>query len=182
MSSLTSAVVAVIEDPAGRVLLCQQSQGHRLWGLPGGKVRHGESPVRAVIRDVREETGTEVGIVDLIGLYHLTGVGADEDLPDVLVHVFRGRLDGEATLNAPGRICRLSWHEPDALPDRVTPTTLRAVTDAVAGRSGVLCDVHRVAEPEIPDADAREDAARDDVARDDAAREDADARKDGVAA
>jgi ADP-ribose pyrophosphatase YjhB (NUDIX family) len=152
MSSLTSAVAAVVEDPAGRVLLCQQSQGHRLWSLPGGKVRHGESPLHAVVRDVQEETGTTVEIVDLIGLYHLTGPGADDDLPDVLVHVFRGRLDGETTLNAPGRICRLSWHDPDAMPEPMTPTTRRAVSDAVAGRSGVLCDVHRIAEPEVPDA------------------------------
>jgi 8-oxo-dGTP diphosphatase len=152
MNSLTSVVAAVIEDPAGRVLLCQQSQGHRLWGLPGGKIRHGESPLHAVVRDIREETGTDIEIVDLIGLYHLSGPGADDELPDVLVHVFRGKLDGEATLNAPGRICRLSWHDPDSLPEPMTPTTRRALADAAAGRSGVLADVHRVAEPEIPDA------------------------------
>src|SRR5262245_9045859 len=52
MSLLTSAVAAVILDPAGRVLLCQQSQGHRLWGLPGGKIRNGESPLHAVVRDI----------------------------------------------------------------------------------------------------------------------------------
>lgn len=153
MDSLTSAVAAVIEDPAGRVLLCQQSQGHRLWSLPGGKIRHGESPLHAVVRDIREETGTDVEVVDLVGLYHLTGHGSDDELPDVLVHVFRGKLDGEATLNAPGRICRLSWHDPDTLPEPLTPTARQALADANAGRSGVLSDVHRVAEPEIPDAE-----------------------------
>ena len=65
MSFLTSAVAAVIVDPAGHVLLCQQSQGHRLWGLPGGRIRHGESPVHAAIRDIREETGVDIDIIDL---------------------------------------------------------------------------------------------------------------------
>jgi ADP-ribose pyrophosphatase YjhB (NUDIX family) len=152
MKSLTSAVAAVIEDPAGRVLLCQQSQGHRLWGLPGGKIRDGESPIRAAIRDIREETGTDVEIIDLVGLYQLTGGDPQSDLPDVLVHVFRARLDGEATVNAPGRICRLSWHEPDSLPEPTTPTTRRALDDAAAGRSGVLSVVERDAEPKIPEA------------------------------
>ena len=152
MDSLTSAVAAVIQDPAGRVLLCQQSQGHRLWGLPGGRIRHGESPLHAVVRDIREETGTDVEIIDLVGLYHLTGQGSDDSLPDVLVHVFRGKLDGEATLNSPGRICRLSWHDPGTLPAPMTATAQLALADAAAGRSGVLADVQRAAEPEIPDA------------------------------
>jgi ADP-ribose pyrophosphatase YjhB (NUDIX family) len=151
MSFLESAVAAVIEDPAGRVLLCQQSQGHRMWGLPGGTIRPGESPLHAVIRDIRQETGTDVEIADLIGLYQLTGDGGGEDdLPDVLVYVFRGTLDGEATLNAPGRICRLHWQGPGELPAPLTATTTTALADAAAGRSGVLRVVQRRAEPEVP--------------------------------
>jgi 8-oxo-dGTP diphosphatase len=153
MHALTSAVAAVITDSAGRVLLCQQSQGHRLWGLPGGKIRHAESPMHAAIRDIREETGLETGIVDLVGIYTLTGDTCGEHMPDVLMHVFRGRIEGgEPIINSPGRISRLSWHEPDDLPVPTTVTTRSAVADAVAGRSGVLRELHRDAEPEIPEA------------------------------
>jgi ADP-ribose pyrophosphatase YjhB (NUDIX family) len=154
MSSLTSAVAAVISDPSGRVLLCQQSQGHRLWGLPGGRIRLGESPVHAAVRDIREETAAEAEIIDLVGIYTLTGDGGGGDLPDVLMHVFRGRLhDPEIALNAPGRICRVTWHDPDALPEQLTPTTRVALQDAVAGRAGVLRIVKRDPEPDLPEAD-----------------------------
>lgn len=153
MKSLTSAVAAVVIDDAGRVLLCQQSQGHRRWGLPGGRIRQSEGPVQAVIRDIREETGMETEIVNLIGIYQLTGDARGEDLPDVLVHVFRGRVSSaEATVNAPGRICRLSWHDPTALPEPMTPITRTAIVDAAAGRAGLLRRVRRDAEPELPDA------------------------------
>lgn len=153
MSSLTSAVAMVITDPVGRVLLCQQRQGHRLWGLPGGRIRHAESPLHAVIRDVREETGIETEVIDLVGIYQLTGNTCGEDMPDVLVHVFRSRLAaGEPTVNAPSRIRRLGWHSADSLPGPLTPTTKVAIADAMAGRSGVLREVRRHDEPDIQDA------------------------------
>jgi 8-oxo-dGTP pyrophosphatase MutT (NUDIX family) len=154
----TSVVAAVISDDAGRLLLCQLRQGHVLWGLPGGRIRHGESPVHAVIRDVREETGTDIEIFDLVGLYHLTGDGCGGGLPDVVVHVFRGQLHGEVAVNAPGRIRRLSWHDPDALPQSLTATTRAAIADAVAGDSGVLREVHRD-KHQVPGTDGAEPPA-----------------------
>ncbi len=152
MKLLTTAVAAVIEDPAGRVLLGQLSGGHRLWALPGGRIRLGESPVHAAVRDIRVEAGADIQIIDLVGLYQLTGDGCGDDLPDVLVHVFRGRLDGEATVNEPGRIARLCWYEPDQLPHPMTATTRAALTDAFDRRSGVLREVQRDVEPEAPEA------------------------------
>jgi 8-oxo-dGTP diphosphatase len=153
MNPLTSAVAAVIEDPAGRVLLAQQTGGHRLWVLPGGKIRLGESPVHAACRDIQEEAGTAIEILDLVGLYQLTGDGCGDDLPDVLVHVFRARLlGGETTVNAPGKISRLSWHDPSSLPEPMSPTTRTALKDAATGRSGVIAEVFRDTEPDLPDA------------------------------
>ncbi len=151
MNHLTSAVAAIITDPSGRVLLCQQSQGHRFWALPGGRIRLGESPLHATVRDIRQESGMETEIVDLVGLYHLTGDGCGSDLPDVLVHVFRARASaGDATVNSPGRICRLSWQDPAMLPQPMTATTRIALADAIAGRSGVLREVLRDPDPAIP--------------------------------
>jgi 8-oxo-dGTP diphosphatase len=159
MNSLTSAVGAVITDVAGRFLLCQQSQGHRLWGLPGGKIRAGESPIRAAVRDIREETGMELEVLDLVGMYQLTGDGCGDGLPDVLMYVFRGRLTGgEVAVNSP-RIARLAWYAPDDLPWPLTATTRTAIADAVAGRTGVLREVQRDTEPEVPDAVDAEAAA-----------------------
>jgi hypothetical protein len=40
------------------------------------------------------------------------------------------------------------------LPAHLTATGHAAIADALAGRSGVLREVHRAAEPDIPDADA----------------------------
>lgn len=159
MSPLTCAVAGVVRDDSGRVLLCRQRQGHRRWALPGGRVRRSESPVEAVVREIDAETGVPVEIVDLVGLYHLgrraSGLaGADPvPLPDVLVHVFRARVLGPVG-DLTGRSCQLDWHDPDALPAELTPTTRTAVADALAGRSGVLRQVRRDVDPPADDAPA----------------------------
>ncbi|MGA4730162.1 NUDIX hydrolase [Micromonospora taraxaci] len=162
MSALTWAVAAVVTDDTGRVLLCRQGRGERRFALPGGRLRPAESPVRAALRDIRAETGWDIDLVDLVGVYHLTGpageatAGRVGPLPDVLVHVFRARAAGVQPAADPPPGCRLSWHSPDVLPEAVTPLTRAAVTDAREGRSGVLHDVSRT--PGV--ADAASPAAR----------------------
>src|SRR5690606_23169762 len=144
MSQLTSAVAAVITDPSGRVLLCQQSQGHRLWGLPGGKIRNGESRSQGAIRDIREETGAETEASNVVGFYHPPDDEGGTHLPDPLAYVFRGRIThGDIADNAPGRICRLAWHDTARLPEPLTATTRAAIADASTGRSGLLRQVKR---------------------------------------
>ena len=62
------SVSAVIFDRRGRLLLQQRSDGGQ-WGLPGGSVEIGESLADAVRREVHEETGLDVTVRRLIGVY-----------------------------------------------------------------------------------------------------------------
>jgi len=62
------SVMAWIEDEANSVLLVRQAAGLKLWTLPGGKVKKGESLVRALKRKVREETGLHIEVGSLLGV------------------------------------------------------------------------------------------------------------------
>jgi ADP-ribose pyrophosphatase YjhB (NUDIX family) len=62
------SAMAWIEDVTGSVLLVRQAAGLKLWTLPGGKVKKGESLVRALKREVREETGLRIEVGSLLGV------------------------------------------------------------------------------------------------------------------
>lgn len=56
-------VAAALVDRDGRVLIAQRPEGKQLaglWEFPGGKVGPGETPERALIRELHEELGIEV--------------------------------------------------------------------------------------------------------------------------
>ncbi len=52
----------------GDVLL-QKRGDSNLWGFPGGAIELGETPEAAAIREVKEETGLDVIVDRLIGIY-----------------------------------------------------------------------------------------------------------------
>ena len=65
---LNVAGIVVFND-AGQVLLQKRSKQENLWGFPGGVMELGESAAETAIREVREETGLEVEIDALLGVY-----------------------------------------------------------------------------------------------------------------
>jgi len=71
MTELHKTVVAafvLIQKEEG-ILLAKQSYGQQYWSLPGGVMEEGESIEQAAIREVKEETGLDIRLGKLIGIY-----------------------------------------------------------------------------------------------------------------
>jgi 8-oxo-dGTP diphosphatase len=60
---------AAILDGAGRLLLAETSAAGETWLLPGGGIDPGEGPLRALHREVREETGWSVMPLRRLGAF-----------------------------------------------------------------------------------------------------------------
>ena len=85
--SLTVCAGAVIRDGDGRLLLVQRGRppSAGMWSVPGGRVESGESPGQAAAREVREETGLDVAVGELL---------ATVEIGEFLVHDFAAEVVG----------------------------------------------------------------------------------------
>lgn len=66
---LAADVIIELLDEPGRVVLIERRHPPLGWALPGGFVEVGESLERAAVREAKEETGLEVRLKTLLGLY-----------------------------------------------------------------------------------------------------------------
>lgn len=65
------AVMGVVTDRSGRILLVKSER--RGWEPPGGQVELGEDLITAIKREITEESGCEVTVGRLVGVYSNVG-------------------------------------------------------------------------------------------------------------
>lgn len=71
-ASIARCVVGVLlRNSKNEVLLVKSSRGFTtgMWNVPGGFVEYGETPEVAAAREAKEETGLDVTVGELIGVY-----------------------------------------------------------------------------------------------------------------
>ena len=119
------------------VILDQQNQvllSHRrdmdLWNLPGGGVESGELPTEAAVREVREETGLEVVIDRLTGVY-------GKESHDELVFTFTANVMGGKLIETE-EADEARYFDTQELPVNIIPKHIERIQDAVEQQDTVF--------------------------------------------
>lgn len=114
-------------DEEGRILLIRRADDG-LWAMPGGGFDVGETPAQGAAREVREETGVEVDVVDLIGVYDSRFCETISSL-QLYMFVFLCQAVGTTEPSTPHEVTDVGWFARGDLP-RLSPGHTIRVPDA----------------------------------------------------
>ncbi len=126
----------VVRDELGRVLLGLRAD-NGLWGILGGWVSPGESVREAARREAREESGHEVELTGLLGIYSAPDLTRttypNGDRAEFVNVIFEGRL-GREVGERDGETLELRFFAPGELPE-LHPSDRQPLTDALSGEA-----------------------------------------------
>jgi ADP-ribose pyrophosphatase YjhB (NUDIX family) len=130
---------AVVRDRDGRVLLVKRADDGT-WCLPGGRLEPGESWSDCAVRECREETGLEVTITGLVGVYSephdQVHVYPDGDRIQVVAVAFSAEAGGtKVTSVDPLEIVAARYFGAGELPAEMMRCDAPIVADALSGNA-----------------------------------------------
>ena len=121
-------VSGYVQDAQGRVLLGRRSDTGE-WAMVYGINEPGEEPADTVAREVKEETGVDVIVTDLVSVKSsrkvLTYANGDNTM--YMDHLFLCRPDPNGNTESfvgDDESLEVGWFSPDALPEPLAATTV----------------------------------------------------------
>jgi len=137
-ASFRIAVSALIFEE-GRVLLAHR-RDIDWWNLPGGGMEVGETVDEALCREVAEETGLEIEVEQLVGVY-------SKPQKQEIVLTFRCHITG-GTLTATEETRECRYFAPDALPTNTLPKHRQRIEDAQLHQQNAVIRAQRTSTQE----------------------------------
>ncbi|PEE38678.1 NUDIX hydrolase [Bacillus pseudomycoides] len=130
--NLAGVAVAVLSDQ-GQILLQKRRNG--IWGVPGGCIELGESTEDAGRREVLEETGIEIGKLNLVGVFSgkeffVKLPNGDEFYPITIAYMCKEIKGG--TLQADGtESLEVKFFNLNQLPESISPFIKKLIQQQV---------------------------------------------------
>jgi ADP-ribose pyrophosphatase YjhB (NUDIX family) len=140
--------VAVISE--GRILLTKRAD-FETWVLPSGGVEEGESLAQAAIRETKEETGLDVELTRLVGVYSRLGDWS----PGYMV-LFAARPVGGELKCQEGETIEVEWFAFDKLPAPISLGHKKRIKDAIDGISSTVV-LQQIRLPALPAKSTRKE-------------------------
>ncbi|WP_073525304.1 NUDIX hydrolase [Pseudomonas fluorescens] len=126
----TIGVFASVFNQSGEVLCVRRNYPPYGWTTPGGRLEDNETPEQGVTREVYEETGYQVLVERLVGIYYASHKSD-------LVISYECSIVGNDPWLADGEIAEIGFFAIHALPTPMRKNSQVRIFDAASGARGV---------------------------------------------
>jgi len=147
MSNLAVNVV-VIQD--NKILLTQR-EDCETWILPGSGLDDGESVSQAAIQETKEETGLDVELTKLVGIYFRKSKISNDHIV-----LYAAKPVGGEIKCQPGETIVVEWFSFDQIPRPLSIGHKRRIEDVINGIGGGVCVIQDLTLPNFPNVDRQE--------------------------
>jgi ADP-ribose pyrophosphatase YjhB (NUDIX family) len=128
--------VAILQN---NQILLMKREDFEVWCMPGGMIEVGEVPADAAIREAKEETGLDVRLLRLSGVYSRS----NWQNSDYHIFVFTAEITSGTLTPQPEEALELQFFALDALPDALLIGQQHRILDAVQNRSEAVVTVEQ---------------------------------------
>jgi 8-oxo-dGTP pyrophosphatase MutT (NUDIX family) len=167
VESITTSIIVV--HPSSPQLLCVRHPSFGAWMFPGGRLEANEAPDEAALREIAEEVGLSVSLIDLSDLPRWSD-HENSRLPQPLAIIREKLPEGEASyvdivyvgiargsdLQMRREVVEAGWFDRDALMNLSTPFPIKELAAEAFDR---LADLRRLAISEEQGGTPGSDAA-----------------------
>jgi ADP-ribose pyrophosphatase YjhB (NUDIX family) len=125
-TSVVVAVSAFVLDEYGQLLMIRRTDND-LYSIPGGGLEPGETVTAAAVREVQEETGIDIEVTGLIGIYsdpeHVIAYDDGEVRQEFSICFRAQPVGGELRTSSESK--EAFWVEQDLLPELTIHPSIR---------------------------------------------------------
>ena len=129
------AVASIIEND-GNILLIKEAEGPAKgkWNQPAGRLENDETIQEGALREAKEETGYDVELIDLVGIYDEMN---NKEKPRVRF-VFTAKLSSNTQGNYSKEIAEVKWFTREEIKNLqeeefASPATFNSIQDFLSG-------------------------------------------------
>lgn len=113
-------VVGAIIEKDGKILMVREigEIAKNMWNIPAGHIDVGENPLKSVVREVKEETGSDFMPTHILGVYSSVNERAGKKI-NTIIHsvkiIFVGKISNKKVSELCDDVSEIKWFMPEEI-------------------------------------------------------------------
>jgi 8-oxo-dGTP diphosphatase len=137
MADFNKIALLILSPDNRKFLVCEKDNFTSDFIMPGGQIEQGESDIKCLSREIKEELDVDVKLNSLNYIGEYVDVAAGDSTKNVSIKLYQGKINGQPVPSA--EIKKLHWiSTDDKLQNRLSPIIINKILPDLIQRKILL--------------------------------------------